>query len=292
MSYIGRFAPSPTGPVHFGTLVAAVASYLRARSLQGRWLLRIEDVDTLRKVDDADTRIIQTLERLGFEWDGDIVYQTSRNQAYEQALSALRQADLVFPCRCTRKQLMRETGVWSPVYPGTCYASKAWDEPDHSVRLRVSDETIAYEDVVYGAQQENVANSVGDFVIRRRDGLFAYQLAVVVDDAWQGVTEVVRGTDLMESTARQIYLQRCLGLPTPAYLHVPVAVDAQGNKLSKSDGSARIDDSDAIPMLNRALAFLGQSEIDADDLGSFWRQAITQWDTDRIPKRHEIAVAP
>ena len=133
---------------------------------------------------------------------------------------------------------------------------------------------------------------MGDFVIRRRDGLFAYQLAVVVDDAWQGVTEVVRGTDLMESTARQIYLQRCLGLPTPAYLHVPVAVDAQGNKLSKSQGSARIDDSDAIPMLNRALAFLGQSEIDADDLGSFWRQAITQWDTDRIPKRHEIAVAP
>ncbi len=288
--YIGRFAPSPTGPMHFGTLIAAVASYLQARHNNGRWLLRMEDVDELRTVKNADTQILHSLETFGFGWDGDVLYQTSRIDAYQEALQRLRRQSLVYPCTCSRKQLARETGRWSPVYPGTCRNKTDWSIDDYAIRIRTADKTIVFDDVLCGTQQQNLADEVGDFVIRRRDGLFAYQLAVVVDDDWQGVTQVVRGTDLLDSTGRQIYLQQQLCLDTPGYLHFPVAVDASANKLSKSSHAAAIDESDPITTLNATLRFLGQREIDADGLDSFWKQAIADWDVTALPRRQTICI--
>ncbi len=288
--YIGRFAPSPTGPMHFGTLIAAVASYLRARSQGGQWLVRMEDVDVYRKVAGADTRILKTLEAFGFEWDGDVLYQTSRTDAYEAALQHLKQQQRVYPCTCSRKQLARQTGEWSPVYPGACRDKTDWSIEDYSIRIKTPDETIRFTDALFDEQQQNLAREVGDFVIKRRDGVFAYQLAVVVDDAWQGVTEVARGTDLIDSTARQIFLQHELGLATPAYFHFPVAVDAKGNKLSKSSGASMIDHNKPLVSLNATLQFLGQQPVEADTLDNFWRQAIAQWNSEAIPKRMTVCI--
>lgn len=286
--YTGRFAPSPTGPMHFGTLIAAVVSYLQAKSNAGRWLLRIEDVDLLRKVDGADMQIIQSLRNFGFEWDGDIVYQAQRTDAYQQALDILEHKDLVFPCTCSRKQLAAETGQWSPVYPGTCRQSRDWEQPEYSIRCKVDKQRVDFEDAIFGKQSEQLDQQVGDFVIKRRDGLFAYQLAVVVDDAWQGVTEVVRGTDLLDSTGRQVYLQSCLDYESPRYLHFPVALDKQGNKLSKSSGSQAIDETRPVESLNRVLAFLGQQQVAANSLDDFWQQAIALWDTSKIPRTQSM----
>ncbi len=289
-SYIGRFAPSPTGPMHFGTLVAALASYLRARSQHGQWLVRMEDVDVYRKVEGADSAILQSLETFGFEWDGDVIYQTTRTDAYQAALQQLKQRQRLYPCTCSRKQLARQTGEWSPVYPGTCRNNTDWSLSDYSVRIKTEDDVIAFNDVLFGEHRQNLASEVGDFVIKRRDGVFAYQLAVVVDDAWQGVTEVVRGTDLIDSTVRQIFLQRELGLATPDYLHFPVVVDAHDNKLSKSTGADWVDNNKSIATLNAALRCLGQLPIDVDTLDDFWKQAIRQWDITAIPKRMAVHV--
>ena len=287
--YIGRFAPSPTGPMHFGTLVAAVASYLRARSQNGQWLVRMEDVDIYRKVAGADTQILQSLEAFGFEWDGEVQYQTTRNDAYEAALQQLKQQQQVYPCTCSRKQLARQTGEWSPVYPGACRNKTDWSIQDYSIRIKTPDTIFRFSDALFGEQQQNLGKEVGDFVIKRRDGVFAYQLAVVVDDAWQGVTEVVRGTDLIDSTARQIFLQHKLGLPTPAYFHFPVAVDASGHKLSKSTGAGMVNHNQPMASLNNALQFLGQAPVEADRLEDFWKQAIIGWREDAVPKRISIA---
>jgi len=236
--YRGRFAPSPTGPLHFGSLVAAVASYLDARAHGGQWLVRMEDVDTPRCVPVAAAGILRTLEAFGFQWDAPVMYQTARTPAYQEALDRLRAAGLAYPCSCSRKE------VGGPVYPGACREGVRESGKPIAWRVRVDDEDLARE--------------AGDFIVKRSDGLFAYQLAVVVDDHAQGITDVVRGADLLDSTPRQIWLRRALGYPTPRYLHVPVATNEAGEKLSKQTLAPPLRAADAPRELAAALRFLGQ----------------------------------
>lgn len=230
----GRFAPSPTGPLHFGSLIAAVGSYLSTRSQGGEWLVRMEDIDPPREVKGAAGDILRTLETYGFEWDGEILYQRRRRDAYETALDGLRRGNTLYPCTCTRKEVADSSvlGIEGPVYPGTCRAGLAQERVARAWRVRTEGAAIEFTDGVQGLQSSVLERDVGDFVVQRADGLYAYQLACVVNDAEQGMTEVVRGADLLTSTARQIHLQRLLGLPTPAYTHLPAAVNAQGEKLS------------------------------------------------------------
>ena len=208
--YRGRFAPSPTGDPHLGTLIAAVASYLQARVNKGEWLLRIEDVDTTRRVAGAADVMLRTLDKFGFEWDAEVIWQSKRSLVYEQALEQLNAAGLVFPCTCSRKLLAQTAVEQSGIYPGTCRAQKLPFPHEHAIRIRVPDISVGFDDAIFGEYQQSLASECGDFVVKRRDGLFAYQLAVVVDDAEQGVTEIVRGADLLDSTPRQIFLQQCL----------------------------------------------------------------------------------
>jgi len=252
-AYRGRFAPSPTGPLHFGSLVAAFGSFLRARSLQGEWLLRIEDIDGPREVPGAAAAQMETLKRFGLHWDGEVMVQSRRGAAYEAALQALRECGALFPCRCSRTQLAERGGLHHGRCAGDGHGSEA-------LRVLAPDETIGFTDVIRGHYEQNLAREVGDFVVRRADGLYAYQLAVVVDDAAQGITEIVRGADLLDSTPRQIHLQRLLGLPHPAYAHLPLALDAQGRKLGKSQMAIALDDDDPVPALRAAWRFLGQDE--------------------------------
>lgn len=236
----GRFAPSPTGPLHLGSLVAAVGSWLFARAAGGRWLVRMEDIDTPRVVPGSAEEILRALERYGFAWDGEVVWQSRRTPLYEDALATLRARGLVYDCACSRAELQRAASAplgREPVYPGTCRNGIAPGRVPRAIRFRVPDEVIAFDDLVAGHVEENVAEQTGDFVVRRADGLFAYQLAVVVDDAEQGVTQVVRGADLLTSTPRQIALQRALGYPAPEYAHLPLVVNADGSKLGKRDGA-------------------------------------------------------
>jgi glutamyl-Q tRNA(Asp) synthetase len=284
----GRFAPSPTGPLHFGSLVAAVASYADARAAGGRWLVRLEDVDTPRTVRGAEDAIVQALVAHGFVWDGPVVRQSARTMAYERALAALAGQGLVYDCACTRRDLaaapLREG---EHIYPGTCRdgipAARA-RRTQRSVRVRVPDETVGFVDRLQGRQSQNLARDVGDFVVRRADGLFAYQLAVVVDDAEQGITSVVRGADLLSSTPRQIWLQRALALPTPSYLHVPVAIDGAGRKLSKQTNAAPLH-GDACAALLGAWQFLDQPmpAQHPRSVAQFWQHALATWNTARLP---------
>ncbi len=246
--YRGRFAPSPTGPLHFGSLVAAVGSWLDARQAGGAWLVRIEDIDEPRNVPGAADDILRTLEAYALEWHEEVVYQTQRHELYRAAIEQL--GTKVFPCSCTRK----------PRYDGACRNGTAL--PHRAIRLRVTDETIRFEDRRLGALAENLEETCGDFILRRADGLYAYQLAVVVDDAAQHITDVVRGADLIDSTARQIWLQRQLGMPTPRYLHLPVALGPDGDKLSKQTGAPPIPPRGDVETLRRALAFLGVESVE------------------------------
>ena len=286
--YRGRFAPSPTGPLHFGSLVAAVGSYLQARVRHGEWLVRIEDIDEPRNVPGAADDILASLERLGFEWDGDIRWQSRMLDAYHEALGNLIDAGHCFTCLCTRSKL-RQTAIHGPdgfIYPGTCRANTVTDLTRGAIRVRVCDSEITFDDALQGNCTQHLERDVGDFVVRRGDGLFAYQLAVVVDDAQQGITEVVRGTDLLGSTTRQIYLQRLLDLPTPGYLHLPVVVNSQGQKLSKQTGAAALDLRRPGMELFHALQFLGQQppdELMHADTADIWHWAIHHWDITRIP---------
>ncbi len=254
MPYVGRFAPSPTGPLHQGSLVAAVASFCDARAAAGQWLLRMEDIDPPREMPGAADLILRQLEGYGLHWDGAVLWQHDRLDAYAAAIDQLQGQGDVFWCRCSRSDLARQACA---VYPGTCRAHTA-PRDDAAVRLRVPAGVVAFDDRVFGPQQEDVAASVGDFVIRRRDGLFAYQLAVVVDDAFQGVTDVVRGADLLDNTARQIVLQRALGLPAVRYLHLPVVCHADGSKLSKQTFAEPLPLPAEPARLWQALHFLGQ----------------------------------
>lgn len=259
--YVGRFAPSPTGPLHAGSLAAALASWLDARAHGGRWLVRIEDIDGPRTVAGAAEGILATLRAFGFDWDGEVVHQSVRGALYESAFERLHAAGLVYPCACTRREIadsvagVREHSFGRElVYPGTCRGGIPAGRPARAWRMRVPRADIAFTDALAGMRAQNLARDVGDFVLKRADGLWAYQLAVVVDDAAQGVTHVVRGADLLDSTARQIHLLRALGYAEPVYLHVPVVTDAKGEKLSKQ---------------TRALA-LDPAARDAE-LGSAWR---------------------
>jgi len=287
--YRGRFAPTPTGPLHFGSLVAALASYCDARAVGGEWLVRIEDVDLPRSRPAAEAQILAALERYGFEWDGGIVRQADRIPRYEEALARLRAAGYAYACACTRRELeVAPLGIAGErVYPGTCRdgipvsrggrRQRAW-------RVRVGDAIVDCNDRLQGAQRQELAHDVGDFVVKRADGLFAYQLAVVVDDAEQGITDVVRGADLLSSTPRQVLLQKLLGLPTPSYLHVPVAINAAGEKLSKQTRAAALPET-PMPTLLAAWRFLGQAPP-ADtsaDVGEFWRWAHASWKVSLLP---------
>lgn len=260
---IGRFAPSPTGPLHFGTLLAALGSYLQAKSCAGSWLLRIEDLDPPRVVPGAAGAMLGTLEQLGFEWDGDITYQSHRFERYQQILDQLREQGEVFACSCTRREILASAphpGEEGPVYPGTCREGIRGGRSGRAIRLRVPDEEIIYHDEIFGKQRQNLEREVGDFVLHRADGLFAYQLAVVVDDIDAGVTQVVRGADLLSSTPRQIYLYRCLNVVPPDYFHLPLAFGDNGKKLSKRNGDiGLITRENGSNMLWKGLVFLGQS---------------------------------
>ncbi len=275
--YRGRFAPSPTGPLHFGSLVAALASFLQAKAQGGEWLVRIEDIDPPREVAGAADDILRTLEALGFEWDGEIVYQSRRTEAYRAALDQLLIANALYGCACTRKEIADSSvaGIEGPVYPGTCRAGLAPGRSARALRVRTAGALIEFNDRWQGAIRRDLETEFGYFVVRRADGLFAYQLAVTVDDAAQGITEVVRGADLLESTPRQIHLQRLLDLATPGYAHLPVAVNAAGEKLSKQTAAGAVDTKNPLPVLLRALAFLGQAPpAGLGDLGEFWSWAI------------------
>jgi glutamyl-Q tRNA(Asp) synthetase len=279
--YVGRFAPSPTGALHFGSLVAAVASWLDARAARGRWLLRIEDLDAPRAQRGAVDAILRGLDGLGLSWDGPVVYQSLRAAHYEAALHRLQSH--TYWCGCTRSEIADSSlGLASDggqIYPGTCRQRLPGGKPPRALRVRTLGEPIAFQDRVQGAQQQSLGQEVGDFILYRADGQFAYQLAVVVDDAEQGVTDVVRGADLLDSTARQIHLHRLLGYPVPRYLHVPIAVNAAGEKLSKQTGAQPIDLASRNEVIGQALRFLGQpATADLDE-------AIANWDPTRIPRR-------
>jgi glutamyl-Q tRNA(Asp) synthetase len=287
LRYRGRFAPSPTGPLHFGSLVAAIGSFLDARHQAGSWLVRMEDLDRAREVPGAADAILGTLEAFGLHWDGPVVYQSARTGAYAEALDRLRGLGLIYPCGCSRSEIAATgfTGPEGPIYPGTCRAGLAPGRSARSVRLHVPTGVVAFGDRIQGRMEQDIAAEVGDFVLRRADGVHAYQLAVVVDDAWQGITDVVRGADLTASTPRQTLLQRALGLPSPAYAHLPLALDAHGRKLSKSDAAAPVDPADPLPAALMALRHLGQAappETPAN-LDELWQWVIPAWDIRRVP---------
>lgn len=294
--YRGRFAPSPTGALHFGSLIAAVASYLDARANGGEWLVRMEDVDTERNLPGAADDILRTLDAFGFAWDGEVLWQSTRNDAYAVALAELSAAGLAYPCTCSRKEIAARTtrpaidgGL---VYPGTCRAGLPPEGRPRAWRLRVDNMPRNFEDRLQGEVVQHLEDDVGDFVLRRADGLFAYQLAVVVDDHFQGITDVVRGADLLASTPRQIWLQHCLGYPTPRYAHLPVATNATGEKWSKQTLAPALDSERAAPALVRALAFLGQSaptELSRATISEVWTWAFAHWSFAAIPRQAAIS---
>ncbi|MDZ4202190.1 MAG: tRNA glutamyl-Q(34) synthetase GluQRS [Gallionella sp.] len=340
--YRGRFAPSPTGPLHFGSLVAAVGSYLDARHHHGIWLVRMEDLDTPRCVDGAADDILRTLEAFGLHWDGDILYQSQRTAAYNEALHQLQTSGAIYPCCCTRKEIADSAlhGIDGPVYPGTCRHGipegrdgRAWrvrtdllllppcrggERSEGATRMgveingdngkaypppltlplqgggnQIPDDAVKFDDALQGHITQHLESEIGDFVVKRADGLYAYQLAVVVDDAFQHITRIVRGCDLLASTPRQIHLQHLLGLPTPHYMHLPVAVNARGEKLSKQTLAPAISTDDVIATLISALDFLRQQPPDLLRQGSVeevlgW--AINNWQPERLKGCRQIPV--
>jgi glutamyl-Q tRNA(Asp) synthetase len=292
--YIGRFAPSPTGPLHFGSLLAATASFLQARAAGGRWLLRIEDIDPPRAQAGADTLILRALETYGFEWDGAVRYQSRSREAHLAAIDALLGAGDAYRCGCSRRDLAdAPSGPLGPIYPGTCRAGSQASK--FAIRVRTDDHPVAFDDALQGRQAQRLQSESGDFIVYRRDELIAYHLAVAVDDAREGITEVVRGIDLLDSTPRQIHLQRLLGLPTPAYLHIPVAENAAGQKLSKQSGAQALDLNAPRPALLaalRALALPVCGDLAAARLPDIWDWAVTQWRPLALRNRQGIAPGP
>lgn len=278
--YVGRFAPSPTGPLHFGSLVAATASYLQAKVFKGRWLLRIEDIDPPRAQPGASEAIIKALEIYGFEWHSDVIFQSNSHAEHERALQSLLDQALAYPCGCSRRDLADvPRGPLGPVYPGTC--RNGCDKPETSIRLKTTDDPVSFIDGLQGPQTQNLGRDSGDFVIRRRDGLIAYHLAVVVNDALEGVTEIVRGIDLIDSTPRQIWVQQLLGLPTPNYLHIPVITHPNGDKLSKLTGAKAVPADEIPAALFAALVALQQRPPESlrhSPIGVVWQWAIENWD--------------
>jgi glutamyl-Q tRNA(Asp) synthetase len=274
--------------LHLGSLYTAVASYLDARAHGGRWLLRIEDLDRPREVAGSAAGILRTLQAFGFEWDGEIARQQDRTELYSDAVQALRDRNLTFECSCSRLQLEDESR-----YPGTCRGRASVSAVPTATRLRVEPGSILFRDRIQGTYRQDVAGAVGDVILRRRDRIFAYLLAVVVDDAAQGVTHVVRGADLLDNTPRQIYLQQLLGLPLPAYAHVPVLTEPDDTKLAKSRRSVRLDSRQALPQLLEVFSMLGLAPPDSLAAGSLteaWAWATGQWDAKKVPKRLNVRV--
>jgi glutamyl-Q tRNA(Asp) synthetase len=292
--YIGRFAPSPSGPLHFGSLAAAVASYLQARSNSGRWLLRIEDIDPPREQPGASTEIIQALDHYGFEWDGEILYQSENAAAHEAALDSLMSRNLAYRCQCSRSDLAdAPRGAMGIIYPGTC--RNGCGPGEAAVRLLTNKTEISFEDILQKRFSQHLETESGDFVIRRRDGLIAYHLAVVVDDEIQGVTEIVRGIDLLDSTPRHIWLQRQLGYSTPAYVHIPVITHVDGVKLSKLTGAPPIPLRSAGTTLCASLAALFQeppAELSTAPLSEIWTWAFENWHLEKLEGQKAIANSP
>lgn len=287
-SYRGRFAPSPTGPLHFGSLVAAVGSYLDARHHQGEWLLRVEDIDSPREVAGAADDILRTLELLHMTWDGPVIYQSKRTHLYEEALDELQQQGYLYDCGCTRKEVA-DSAFQTPtgaIYPGTCRNGLPTGRSPRSVRVRVNNTAISMQDRLQAGLYQQLQTDAGDFIVRRADKLIAYQLAVVVDDADQGINHVVRGSDLLESTPRQIYLQQLLDLPIPAYLHLPIATDSSSTKLSKQSFAPPITVDDSNHAVLDTLRFLHQVLPDSPQdasLDELWKWATDHWDASTIP---------
>lgn len=278
---VGRFAPTPSGPLHFGSVVAALGSYLSARKVGGRWLLRVDDLDPPRVVPGATDAILAGLDALGLGWDGPVVYQSQRGEAYLAALGDLRRQGLIYACRCSRRRL------GGGPYPGHC-RELALPDTGHALRVRVDGATVCLADAVQGDCGGPLAADCGDFTVRRADGVFAYHLACVVDDAWQGVTEVVRGADLLASTPRQVHLQELLGLPTPRYAHLPVVVDASGSKLSKQTRAPAVVPTQAAAALFAAADFLGlapPAELRGAPPAELLAWALPRWSVDALDGR-------
>ena len=292
--YVGRFAPSPTGPLHFGSLVAAVASYLQARINDGHWLLRIEDIDPPREQPGATNEIISALEDHGFEWDGDVIFQSESADAHQAALTSLIERKLAYPCKCSRRDLVdAPRGALGVIYPGTC--RNGCDADEVAIRVRTDDTEIAFDDILQGRLAQHLESESGDFIIRRRDGLIAYHLAVVVDDEIQGVTEIVRGIDLFDSTPRQIWLQQLLGYRTPSYAHIPVITHTDGDKLSKLTGAPGISPHEVEKNLVEALSVLQQQpppELARSTREEIWSWAIKNWQLGKITGQKAIVKTP
>ncbi|MDH3747427.1 MAG: tRNA glutamyl-Q(34) synthetase GluQRS [Gammaproteobacteria bacterium] len=292
--YIGRFAPSPTGPLHFGSLLAAVASYLEARQRGGQWLVRVEDIDPPREQPGASELIIATLEHYGFEWDGPIIYQSQSDIEHRAALRRLADDGLAYPCSCSRRDLAEAPrGPLGTIYPGTC--RNGCDATETAIRLRTSNESLTFDDELQGTQSQRLESESGDFVTLRRDGLVAYHLAVVVDDYLQGVTHIVRGIDLMDSTLRQIWVQQKLGYPTPRYSHIPVALHEDGRKLSKVSGASGILPDQVAATLVAALQSLGQKPPESlvgASVNDIWAWALANWNMNLLRGQVAISTLP
>lgn len=289
--YIGRFAPSPTGPLHFGSLLAATASYLQARKAGGQWLVRIEDIDPPREQPGSDKLILDTLEAYGFEWDGAVSYQSSCHDSHLAAIDSLIANGLAYPCSCSRRDLSGlPKGSLGTIYPGSCRSATV--SGSAAIRVRTNDDPIEFVDRLQGHLITRLETESGDFVIRRRDGLVAYHLAVVRDDADQGITEVVRGIDLLDTTPRHIHLQNLLGIPTPAYVHIPVAENSAGQKLSKLTGAPAVSTKNVSKTLHSALLALNQrvpSEMSNGSLEGIWDWAIEHWHLPALANQKNIA---
>ncbi|HIP53533.1 MAG TPA: tRNA glutamyl-Q(34) synthetase GluQRS [Chromatiales bacterium] len=293
--YRGRFAPSPTGALHFGSLVAAMGSYLDARAHQGEWIVRMEDVDRNREVPGAAADILHTLERFGFEWDGEVLYQSQRSEHYAATLDHLVKEGLAYPCGCSRREVIEtgRAGFEGPIYAGTCRNGVPPAKRPRAIRLLTREGVWHFSDRIHGRRQQHIAQEVGDFVVLRADGFHAYHLAVVVDDAAQGITHVVRGADLLYSTPRQIYLQELLGLPTLQYAHLPLIVDSQGRKLSKQQAAAPVETDDPLPSLLLALRFLQQPLPPETpmSISEFWDWAKAHWRIESLPANKSLPLS-
>lgn len=287
MHYIGRFAPSPSGPLHFGSLIAALGSYFQAKSQQGKWLVRIEDLDPPREMPGASTLILQAIEAYGLHWDGEVVYQSQRHTLYQDQIEAWLESGQAYYCDCTRKQIKQMGGF----YLGTCRYKKPTLTENCAVRLRVDTPVESFFDQKHGEIHIPKALAQEDFIIKRRDGLFAYNLAVVLDDIDQGVTEVVRGADLIEPTGRQISLYHCLHKTPVSYLHLPLAMDGNGNKLSKQNHATAIDIQNPKPTLLKAMRFLGfeiKQEISDASIDEIIFWGSQNWHVEQLPRETEI----
>lgn len=282
-SYSGRFAPSPTGPLHFGSLITAVASYCDAKAHQGKWLVRVEDTDIPRIYPGSEEHILKSLEAFQFEPDTEIIFQKNRLDIYESVLDQLKREGLIYACQCTRKMLGSNA-----IYAGTCRDLNL-DFQGQAIRVKVQDQQICFDDRLQGHHCSNLQHDLGDFVLKRRDGIINYQLAVVVDDYLQGITHVVRGADLLDNTERQIWLGQLLGYPQLSYMHLPLAMNDQGQKLSKQNLAQALDLSKAPELLQKAILALGQPNVDLDQPRLMLKQAVAQWNVDLIPHGQELS---